>query len=214
MALVTRQHWLERPSGISFRLLWLGLSVAIACLLIYTVAQRLSYPYPLEWLEPATADIAARIRNGLPVYCAPSIAYVSPMKTPLYYYLVAAFWPITGDGLAAGRWVSILATLGTLGLIWRFIRCEGANRLWAVFGVAFYVATYKIGDRWYDLARLDATFVFFTMAWIYGLRFWRDGLGASSSLRRSSPSRPSSWWSYRPGWHWPSRRRDASPSPP
>ncbi len=164
------------PSS-SLRLLWIGISAVTACLLCYAVARRLSYPYPLEWLEPVTADIASRIRAGLPVYCAPSVAYVPTMKTPLYYYLVAVFWPIAGDGLVAGRLVSILATLGTLGIIWRFVRREGGSRQWALFGLAFYVATYKLSERWYDTGRLDALLIFFTMAGLYGLRFWRGGLG-------------------------------------
>ncbi len=165
------------PGGSTLRLLWLGLSAVTACLLCYAVVRRFSYPYSLEWLEPVTADIAARIRAGLSVYCAPSVAYVSTMKTPLYYYLVAAIWPIAGGGLAAGRLVSILATLGTLGVIWRFVRAEGGGRPWALFGLAFYVATYKLSDRWYDTGRLDALLIFFTMAGLYGLRFWRGGLG-------------------------------------
>lgn len=163
------------------RALWLGLFALTACLLLYALTQRLYFPYPLEWLEAASVDMAERLLAGLPIFSAPSIAYVAPMKTPLYYYLMTAVWPVVGNGFVAGRLVSILATLGTLGLIWQFVRAEGGSRIWALFGIAFYMATFQIGGQWYDIARLDAAFLFFAMAGLYGLRFWRGSLGTAGA---------------------------------
>jgi dolichyl-phosphate-mannose-protein mannosyltransferase len=163
------------------RSLWLGLFALTACLLLYAVTRRLYFPYPLEWLEAASVDMAERLLAGLPIFSAPSIAYVAPMKTPLYYYLMAAVWPAVGNGFVAGRLISILATLGTLGVIWHFVRSEGGSRIWALFGIAFYMATFQIGGQWYDIARLDAAFLFFAMAGLYGLRFWRGSLGTAGA---------------------------------
>ncbi len=151
--------------------LWLPLCAVFALAFLYAVIGRLAYPYPLEWLEPDTPDIAARILAGLPVYGAPSYAYVPSMKTPLYYYVVAAFSPLFGDGLLAGRVVSLLATVGVALFVWLFVRREGGTRLWGAFGVGLFLATYHIAHDWYDIARLDSFFLLLIMAAAYCLRF-------------------------------------------
>jgi 4-amino-4-deoxy-L-arabinose transferase-like glycosyltransferase len=151
--------------------LWLPLCAFFALALLYAVIGRLAYPYPLEWLEPDTPDIAARILAGLPVYGAPSYAYVPSMKTPLYYYVVAAFSSLFGDGLLAGRLVSLLATVGVALFVWLFVRREGGTRVWAAFGVGLFLATYHIARDWYDIARLDSFFLLLTMGAAYSLRF-------------------------------------------
>jgi hypothetical protein len=151
--------------------LWLPLCAVFALAFLYAVIGRFAYPYPLEWLEPDTPDIAARILAGLPVYAEPSYAYVPSMKTPLYYYVVAAFSPLFGDGLLAGRVVSLLATVGVALFVWLFVRREGGTRLWATFGVGLFLATYHIAHDWYDIARLDSFYLFLTMAAAYCLRF-------------------------------------------
>lgn len=158
--------------------LWLPLCAVFVFAFAYAVIGRLTYPYPLEWLEPDTPDIAARILAGLPVYGAPSYAYVPSMKTPLYYYVVAAVSPLLGDGLLAGRVVSILATGGVCWLIWLFIRREGGSRIWATYGIGFFLATYPLARDWYDIARLDAFFLLLTIAAAYLLRFASGPRGA------------------------------------
>jgi 4-amino-4-deoxy-L-arabinose transferase-like glycosyltransferase len=159
-------------------LLWLPLALAFIGLFAYAVTARLGYPYPLEWLEPATTDTVSRILRGLPIYCAPSYDFVPSMKTPLYYYVVAAFSPIFGADLVAGRLVSILSTAGICLFVWRFIRREDGSRSWALFGVALFLATFNIARQWYDIARLDALFLFNLVAAAYALRFWRRAAGA------------------------------------
>src|SRR5258708_28228055 len=159
-------------------LLWLPLALALIGFFLYAVSARVGYPYPLEWLEPATPDTVSRILRGLPIYCAPSYQFVASMKTPLYYYVVAAFSPVFGADLLAGRLVSILSTAGVCLLLWRFIRREGGTTPWALFGVALFLATFNLSRQWYDIARLDALFLFILVAAIYALRFWRRTAGA------------------------------------
>jgi Dolichyl-phosphate-mannose-protein mannosyltransferase len=154
-------------------LLWLPLAAALIGFFAYAVAERAGYPFPLEWLEPATPDTVARILHGLPIYCAPSYEFVASMKTPLYYYVVAALAPLLGADLLAGRLVSILSTAGTCCILWRFIRREGGSNIWALFGIALFLATYNISRQWYDIARLDALFLLILVAAAYALRFWR-----------------------------------------
>jgi 4-amino-4-deoxy-L-arabinose transferase-like glycosyltransferase len=162
-------------------LLWLPLGLALIGFFLYAVAGRIGYPFPLEWLEPATSDAVSRILRGLPIYCAPSYEFVASMKTPLYYYVAAAVSPIFGVDLVAGRLVSVVSTAGVCFLLWRFIRREGGSGLWALLGVALFLATYNISRQWYDIARLDTLFLFILMAAAYGLRFWRGAAGAAGA---------------------------------
>ena len=182
------------PDGSAFalavpllHLLWLPLGLGLIGCFVYAVAERIGYPYPLEWLEPATPDTVARILHGLPIYGPPSYGFVASMKTPLYYYVVAALSPLFGADLLAGRLVSVISTAGICGILWGGIRREGCIRreggsgIWALFGVALFLATYNISRQWYDIARLDTLFLLFLMAAIYMLRFWRGGLGAAGT---------------------------------
>jgi hypothetical protein len=162
-------------------LLWLPLALAFIGFFLYAVAEWIGYPYPLEWLEPDTSDTVARLLRGLPIYCAPSYAFVASMKTPLYYYVVAAVPPIFGAGLTAGRLVSVLSTAGVCFFLWRFIRREGGSGHWALFGIALFLGTYNISRQWYDIARLDTLFLLILVVAAYGLRFWRGTAGAAGA---------------------------------
>lgn len=158
--------------------LWLPLCGFFVLAFLYAVSSRFAYPFPLEWLEPDTPDIAARILAGLPLYCEPSYAYVPSMKTPLYYYVVAGFSAFSSNGLLAGRAVSILSTVGVCALIWHFIRREGGSRLWAAFGVGLFLATYHIARDWYDIARLDSFYLLLLLLAAFLLRFAAGRRGA------------------------------------
>jgi hypothetical protein len=176
------------PDGSAFalavpllHLLWLPLALGLIGFFLYAVAGRIGYPYPLEWLEPATPDTVARILRGLPIYAAPSYEFVASMKTPLYYYVVAALSPVFGAELLAGRLVSAMATAGICSILWGCIRREGGSGIWALLGVALFVATYNISRQWYDIARLDTLFLLLLMAAVYALRFWRGGPGTAGA---------------------------------
>jgi hypothetical protein len=151
--------------------LWLPFCLTFVGIFVYIVVERVTYPYPLEWLEPDTPDVVSRIFAGLPLYCEPTYAYVPSMKTPLYYYAVALFSIVIGKGLIAGRIVSVLSTLGVCSVIWHFLRRETGTYTWAVLGVGLFLATYRISQDWYDVGRLDAFFLLFTLAGAYTLRF-------------------------------------------
>jgi hypothetical protein len=161
--------------------LWLPVCGVVACAYLYAIFGRLTYPYPLEWLEPDTPDIVSRILSGLPIYGEPTYAYVSSMKTSLYYYVVAAFSLVLGNGLLVGRLVSVLSSFGVCIVIWNFVRREGGTWVWASFGVALFFATYHISLDWYDIARLDSLFLLLTVAGAFALRFSRGVAGAAAA---------------------------------
>ena len=161
--------------------MWLPACGVVACAYLYAIFGRLTYPYPLEWLEPDTPDIVARIVSGLPIYLEPTYLYVSSMKTSLYYYVVAAFSLVFGNGLLAGRLVSVLSSFGVCIVIWHFVRREGGTWAWALFGVAIFLATYHISHDWFDIARLDSLFLLLTVAGAFALRFSPGTAGAAAA---------------------------------
>ena len=68
------------------RALWwllLGLSAAAFGWFVFAVSQRILYPHELEWMEGALADHAARVYEGLPLYCEPSAEHVPFLYSPL-----------------------------------------------------------------------------------------------------------------------------------
>ena len=150
--------------------LWLPLCGVFIVAFVYAAASRLAYPYPLEWLEPGAAGL-----------CRAELRLCAVDEEPLYYYVVAAFSPIFGNGLRAGRVVSLLAICGVCWLIWLFVRREGGSRLWATYGVAFVLATYHIAHDWYDIARLDSFYLLLTLAAAFLLRFGSGMRGAAAA---------------------------------
>jgi hypothetical protein len=161
--------------------MWLPVCCVVSCAYVYAIFGRFTYPYPLEWLEPDTPDVVSRIFSGLPIYCEPTYAYVPSMKAALYYYVVAAFSLVLGNGLLAGRLVSVLSSFGVCFIIWNFVRREGGSWAWAVFGVSFFLACYHISLDWYDIARLDSLFLLLTVAGAFALRFSQGAAGAAAS---------------------------------
>jgi hypothetical protein len=161
--------------------MWLPACAVVSCAYLYAIFGRLTYPYPLEWLEPDTPDIVSRIFSGLPIYLEPTYLYVPSMKTSLYYYVVAAFSLVLGNGLFAGRLVSVLSSFGVCIVIWNFVRREGGTWAWALFGVALFLATYHISHDWFDIARLDSLFLLLTVAGAFALRFSRGAAGAAAA---------------------------------
>src|SRR5437016_5947719 len=87
-----------------------GVSAVVAVLAIIVVCSRIAfrigYPFELEWMEGAMVDHAARVRAGLPIYCAPTPEHVAFLYTPLLYQLGALVSLVTGQGFLALRLVS------------------------------------------------------------------------------------------------------------
>jgi hypothetical protein len=159
--------------------MWLPVCMVVLCAYVYAIVGRFAYPYPLEWLEPATPDIVSRILSGLPIYCEPTYAYVPSMKASLYHYVVAAVSLALGNGFFAGRLVSVSASFGVCFVICNFVRREGGTWAWALFGVALFLVAYHLSLDWYDIGRLDSLFVLLTVAGAFALRFARGAACAA-----------------------------------
>ena len=156
-------------------------------LFLFSAALRLCYPYEVEWNEGAVLDHAIRILHGMPIYSKPSIDFAAFVYTPLYYYLTAFFMMIGGVSLAAGRTISILATLATVWLIALIIsretRTMRSSRIFLpITGGMLYLAFYHLIGFFYDIVRMDALAVFLVVASLYTAQYAKRGHVISAIL--------------------------------
>jgi Dolichyl-phosphate-mannose-protein mannosyltransferase len=123
----------------------------ITAMFVYVVGARIGYPYELEWMCGSVLDHIARVRAGLPVYTAPTTAWIPFLYPPLFYWIAA---PLGGSFFAC-RMVSLVATLVQAACIWRLARASRASRYWSTVGVLLFFACYFYVGYWYDIERSD-----------------------------------------------------------
>jgi hypothetical protein len=160
----------------------IALAAVQIALYVGIAAGTLGYPYPLEWMEGGSLDVVRRVREALPIYTRPTAAYVPYIYPPLYYVVVAAATLPFGVDFLAARLISFLSVCGACGLIFGFIRREGASHAAALAGVGIFIGTYEASGRWFHLARVDSLFLLVVLAAFYAMRFfegWRGALAAA-----------------------------------
>jgi hypothetical protein len=160
----------------------LSLLSGLAILTFVAVAiLRLDHPFELEWVEGFFVEIVARIRDGKAIYVEPSLDFISCVYTPLYFYVSAAVSIALGSGFAPLRAVSLLATLGSCGVLygmaWRETRSHWPG--WLAAGT--FAAAFAASGAWYDLARVDSLFLFLLLLGMATLRAARSGWGIAAS---------------------------------
>src|SRR3954466_198748 len=112
------------------RALALGAAVIAYAARAWVLAQRVAYPFDLEWLEGATLWHAQRLVDGEGLYPAPTIDFVPHPYPPLYPALLALLARLGGGGVvsyALGRAVSTASFAGALVIGWRFVRAESGR---------------------------------------------------------------------------------------
>ncbi|HTM19736.1 MAG TPA: hypothetical protein VL172_04490 [Kofleriaceae bacterium] len=159
-------------------------AVAQLLLMIYTMLARWSYPYDLEWMEGGMLQHVARLAHGQGIYVPPSIEFIPFLYTPLYPALLAALSPIAGVSYQVGRTISILATLGSVVMMFVALvpRVQQADRRLAWVGgglaVGLFAAAYPWFGGWYDIVRGDSLFLFMTLGGLTAAVAWaRAGTG-------------------------------------
>lgn len=128
---------------------------------------RLSFPFPLEITEGAALREVQRILTGQPLYVAPTLEHVPLIYGPVYFYLSALTASITGLSYLPLRLVSLIASLGSLALIARWVHLETDSRTAGVIAAGLLAAAYPLAQTTLDLGRVDALFVFFLLAGVY-----------------------------------------------
>jgi hypothetical protein len=161
-------HEPRRPTveRVARGLVLLGAMVSLTSL-FYVMLARRTYPFDLEWMEGGMLNHAARLVEGRSLYARPSLDFIAYFYTPLYSALVAALSSLTPLSYALGRSVSLLATLGTLLLLYDFGRRE-AGKLYGLLAAGLYAALFRTTGAFYDLVRPDALALLLTLggAWV------------------------------------------------
>ncbi len=119
---------------------------------------RIGYPFDIEWLEGGMLTHAHRLRQGLPIYGAPTAEFIPFNYTPLEPWLVAAlsrllFIPV---GYPLGRALSIAACVAAGWAIVSVVRREGGGRWEALCALGVAAAGFAFAGAWFDLVRADS----------------------------------------------------------
>jgi len=173
--------------------LLLGLSAAAFIWFAFAVSQRITYPHELEWMEGALADQAARVFEGLPLYCEPAAEHVPFLYSPLLFWLGAMGMSVGLDGVVALRLVAAGSSVATAMLIGHWVRVESGRVLPGLVATGLFFAGYGWLAWWYDLARNDSLFVLLALGCAYVLRhggdrrwLWAGLLAAAALLAKQS----------------------------
>jgi hypothetical protein len=168
------RSWAGRLPGLGLGALrvLVGATAAAAVLAYLVIALgHLRYPFEVEWMEGGMIDAVRRVASGQKLYVKPTMEYVAFIYTPLWFYVAAGFAKVFGVGFFSARLVSVLASVGVMGYVARFVRREGGGRLAALLAAGLYAATYRLACAFGDLARVDALSVLLLVAGLYALRF-------------------------------------------
>ncbi len=122
-----------------------------------TVADRVGYPYDLEWMEGGMLLHSLRVLEGQPIYIEPTADFIPYLYPPLYAWVVAGLSLLPGVdlSLALGRLVSILGTLAAAGALVAAARTERAPWGLAIGAAGLYLSCYEDSGAFYDLVRTD-----------------------------------------------------------
>jgi 4-amino-4-deoxy-L-arabinose transferase-like glycosyltransferase len=131
---------------------------------------RLVYPYPLEIMEGVSLSAVRRILAGQPLYGPPSLEFVPLVYSPLYFWLAALVARLTGPDFLALRLVSLLATIGSAGLIYDLVRRETGLRALGLLSAGVFVGSTPLAITTLDLGRVDALGLLFVLGAVYFMR--------------------------------------------
>ena len=139
---------------------------------------RVFYSFALDLVEEDMLMQAWRIAQNQTVFVPPNADFVPQVYMPLFTWLGGQFLKVTGFAFWPLRLISFLATMGTAVLIFYIGWRESGSKTAAFAGSALFLAGYKLVGGWYDLARVDALFTFFSLAGLVVLVY--GGKGAVS----------------------------------
>ena len=156
----------ERMKAISLRFPQTGV-VLVALIFIamffITALPRFLYPYDLDFIEDSMLMESLRIAQGQPVYVPPNADFNPHVYMPLFLWLGGMLFKIGYTSLPLLRSISLGATLATTILIYWIAKNESGLHWIAITCAGLFLAGYRINGFWYEVARVDALFVAFTL---------------------------------------------------
>lgn len=150
---------------------------------------RAIYPFPIDGIEPGAIQEVRRVLAGQPIYVAPELGYVPFIYGPVYFFASALFALGSGSALMGLRFVSLLASLGSIALIVALVRRETGSLLVGVVAGGVLAACGPLVDFAMDIGRMDALFVFLLLASTYAARLaieptagWTSGASSGALM--------------------------------
>jgi hypothetical protein len=164
------------PQAVRLAAALLGLAAIAAYLVIALL--RLTYPFPLEYLESNSLVEVQRILAGHSLYAAPTVGYVPDGYPPLYFATSAAVASALGLSYLPLRLVSLVSSLVCFAVLARLVQRETASAAAGIAAAGLLAATYFVTDTWFDVARVDSLFIALSVAALYAARWMRRTRGA------------------------------------
>jgi hypothetical protein len=171
----SRRRW-DPPRAVRLTAALLGLAAIVTYLV--TALLRLTYPFPLEYLESNSLVEVQRILSGRPLYAAPAVGYVPDGYPPLYFATSAAAAGVLGLSYLPLRLVSLVSSLACFAVLGRLVQRETASAAAGIASAGLLAATYFVTDTWFDVARVDSLFIALSVAALYAARWMRRTRGA------------------------------------
>jgi hypothetical protein len=173
-ALIALPGLLRRPAELTPEVVVAQVAVLIAGVylagFLLAGGLRLLFPYPLEPQEDASIQAVRQILQGRPLYAAPALDYVAAIYPPLYFYLSAAVALLWGESFLPLRLVSLLASIGSAGLIYALVVRETTSRSLGLISAGVFVGSTALALNTLDLARVDALGVGLLLGALFALR--------------------------------------------
>lgn len=139
---------------LSVRVLLLAALALSAAMATFVIASRIRHPHDLEWMTGSVLDHVERVRQGRPLYTAPSGDWIPFLYPPLYYWVGAAL----GGSAFACRLLALAASIMQGAMAWKAARLLEATRLWSAVAVLIFVAAFPFVGFWYDVERSDTLY--------------------------------------------------------
>ncbi len=140
---------------------------AFAKVLAWVFAQRVGFPYALEWLDNSMLQHALKVARGLAIYVTPTLEFTPLIYPPVFSWLGALAVQLGGPTLVPLRVISIASTVVSAFLLYRIARMETRSHLAGVLSAGLFLAMYRISGSFYDIARVDALFLALVLAGVY-----------------------------------------------
>jgi len=166
---MTDDRWKD-PSAVARRLALAAALVFLAAYL-FVAWERIDYPFEIEWMEGGSAGHVARVLAGEGLYVPPTLGFTPFIYTPLYFHASAWLARLLGEGFLPLRLVSLLSSLLCFALLGHFVARECGDRRAGLLAAGLLAASFEISGAWFDIARVDALFLLFTLASLSLLRF-------------------------------------------
>ena len=153
-------------------------SILFILLFLYVALKRMRYPFELDRMESGMMTSVWRMRQGLQLYSAPSMAWAPFLDAPLFFRLSAWLSHWTGLGYQTLRLVSTLSTAGSFVVVYGLVKRETGWKVAALVSVGVYACLYNFCLNWYDIGRVDSLAIFLFLLALYATRWCHPVIAA------------------------------------